>query len=273
VLPEYHLTSWCPENPAWVASCAESAATYLPRYQALARELNINIVPGTVIEAHPQSDATSGAAPPYLPDQQIHAGKPVELRNMAHFLAAGTGAISGSYQKKNLWHPERAHLTPGLAHESHTAFDTPLTHPDGRPVRAGMLVCWDLAFPEPFRALTADGAELVIVVSFWHLSDVDARAVALNPQCERAFLDAVTVARAYENTCPIVFVNSGGLSRVAMPILGALGTMEPQEEGLRVVDIDLDVARIAEENYKLRMDMKGAGWHYEHTLWKGGDKQ
>ena len=38
ILPEYHLTSWVPEHPDFLAASAASEA-YLPRYQALAREL------------------------------------------------------------------------------------------------------------------------------------------------------------------------------------------------------------------------------------------
>lgn len=29
-----------------------------------------------------------------------------------------------------------------------------------------MLICWDLAFPEAFRELIADGAEIVIIPTF-----------------------------------------------------------------------------------------------------------
>lgn len=55
MLPEYHLTSWKPELPGFVAACAESEK-YLERYRALARELNISIVPGTICEAHPATE-------------------------------------------------------------------------------------------------------------------------------------------------------------------------------------------------------------------------
>ena len=45
VLPEYYLTSWVPSDPGFAASYLE-AESYLPRYQALAKDLNIHIVPG-----------------------------------------------------------------------------------------------------------------------------------------------------------------------------------------------------------------------------------
>lgn len=79
ILPEYHLTSWVPQHKDFVLACAESEK-FLPRYQALARELNISIVPGTICESHP---ATEHAPEPE--DERVREilhGK--ELRNMAH---------------------------------------------------------------------------------------------------------------------------------------------------------------------------------------------
>lgn len=291
MLPEYHLTSWVPEHPDFIAACAASEA-YLPQYQALAREHNISIVPGTLCEAHPlTAHAPPAPAPVPVPaaaaaaaavDSRNEAAQETlyaqgkELRNMAHFIAAGTGALAGSYQKKNLWHPERPHLSPGR-HEPHAAFDTPLVLGDGvTPVRAGMLVCWDLAFPEAFRALIADGAQLVIIPSFWLVTDLDEVGLALNPDSEKVFLDAAVVSRAFENTACVVFCNKGGCSQVAMPIQGKLKVLTEgdsrelglDEDGVSYVEVDLDVLRIAEENYKVREDIKGKGWHYGYELAK-----
>lgn len=191
------------------------------------------------------------------------------------FIAAGTGDLAGSYQKKNLWHPERPHLSPGR-HEPHTAFDTPLRNADGSPVRAGLLVCWDLAFPEAFRALIADGAQLILIPSFWMITDMDEVGLALNPDSEKVFLDASVVSRAFENTACVALCNKGGCSQVAMPIQGKLKVLEEEgsrelgldEDGVSYVEVDLDVLRIAEENYKVRDDMKGKGWHYGYELVK-----
>lgn len=38
-------------------------------------------------------------------------------------------------------------------------FDTPIG-------KVGLLICWDLAFPEAFRELVAKGAEVVIIPTF-----------------------------------------------------------------------------------------------------------
>jgi predicted amidohydrolase len=250
ILPEFHLTSWVPEHPEFI-SASKKSNDYLSKYQDLAKELNINIVPGTICEVY-----------------QIPDSKDEELRNMTYFLAAGTGEICGSYQKKNLWHPERPHLTSS-SHTPHTAFDTPLKHADGRPVRAGLIICWDLAFPEAFKALVNDGADIILIPSYWFMSDGGEEGGDLNPESERIFLNCTLTARAFENTAAIVFCNAGGLSCVNMPILGPLGRIEVGEEKLEIVDMDLDVLRAAEEQYKIRMDMQSEGWHYKYGMNKG----
>ncbi|KAK4128076.1 carbon-nitrogen hydrolase [Parathielavia appendiculata] len=257
VLPEYHLTSWCPDHPDFVAACAESA-TYLPRYQALARELHINIVPGTICEVHDNdSDNDDGNK---------------EIRNMAYWIAATSGALIGSYQKRNLWHSERPHLTAGLSQPRHTAFDTPLTWADEeddggrRPIRAGMLICWDLAFPEAFRELVLDGAELVVVPSFWlcDRSELDEDRLRMNPDCEQLFTNSVLVTRAFENECVVVYCNAGGLSQVTAPVYGCVGGpgLGLNEETMGVVEVDFGAVKVLEREYKVRKDLNGEGWHY-----------
>ncbi|KAI1484708.1 putative hydrolase, carbon-nitrogen family [Biscogniauxia mediterranea] len=248
VLPEYHLTSWVPDEPGFKASCAESAA-YLQKYQDLAKELGVCIVPGTIIETEGES-----------------------LVNMAYFISSD-GAVAGRYQKKNLWHPERRHLVSS-AHAPHRAFDTPLG-------RVGLLICWDLAFPEAFRELVADGAQIVCVPTFWTLRDVSDEGFALNPEGEALFVNSTMVSRAFENTCAVVLANAGGppekgeatnfagQSQLALPHVGALGRLG-RAEGVSLVDLDMDVLRIAEGNYKVREDMKAEGWHYAYTQIRDG---
>ncbi|KAI0906039.1 carbon-nitrogen hydrolase [Ustulina deusta] len=243
VLPEYHLTSWVPDQPGFKDSCADSLK-YLQGYQAVAKELGVSIVPGTIIE----SDGDS-------------------LQNVAYFISSN-GEIAARYQKKNLWHPERCHLAPS-AHEPHRAFDTPLG-------RVGLLICWDLAFPEAFRELIADGAQIICLPAFWTMRDISDEGYALNPDGEALFLNSTIVARAFENTCAVVFVNAGGppgkgeetnfagLSQVGVPHLGALGQLG-RAEGMSIVDLDMNVLRVAEENYKVREDMQAEGWHYAYT--------
>ena len=78
-------------------------------------------------------------------------------------------------------------------------------------------------------------------------------------------------ARCYESTCAIVFANAAGpadtflgLSRVVLPGLGCLGTMSAEQEGCLVVELDIDIVRLAEENYRVRRDITSESWHYSY---------
>jgi len=187
---------------------------------------------------------------------------------VATFIASD-GSILGQYQKKNLWHPERPHLTSSN-HDPHVAFDTPLG-------KVGMLICWDLAFPEAFRELIAAGAKIIIIPTFWTLNDCTPEGLRHNPRSEALFLESTIVSRCFENTCMVVFANAGGpvgketkgayagLSQVAVPFKGALGKLGG-EEAMSVVELDMQILEDAEENYKVREDMGREGWHYAYTL-------
>ncbi|ORX99216.1 carbon-nitrogen hydrolase [Clohesyomyces aquaticus] len=254
VLPEYHLTNWMPKDPGFIPLCRQWES-YLKRYQALAKELGICIVPGTIVESH---DGGGGAE------------EKDRLLNVAYFID-GEGEVRGKYVKKNLWGPERAHLT-GSGREDHPVFDTPFG-------KVGMLICWDLAFPEAFRELIAQGAKMIIVPTFWTLSDCNEAGLKLNPSAEALFLDSMLTARAFENTCAIVFANAGGppgrgyagLSQVTVPFVGALTRLGSCAEGMSVVEVDMQILEDAEENYQVRSDLARDDWHYDyrHSATKG----
>ena len=88
----------------------------------------------------------------------------------------------------------------------------------------------------------------------------------------------MVTARAYESTAAIIFVNAGGapgatkpgtyagLSQVAVPFLGALGdaTKDSVEEGMSVVELDMQILEEAEANYKVREDIARSDWHYTY---------
>lgn len=247
VLPEYHLTGWVPESPDFSALAVEWEF-WIKEYQSLARELRINIVPGTTVQA-------------VIPDPLI-SKESVRLLNVSTFISS-TGEILGTYTKQNLWHPERPHLTPSSLPEPHTVISTPLG-----PI--GILICWDLAFPEAFRSLIRQGAKIIIIPAFWtnECSDEGRRR---NPNAEGLFLESALTTRAFENTCCVVFVNAGGkqedgmlgLSQVTMPFIGKVkGGFEGCEEGFRVVEVDMEILEEAERNYKVREDLSREDWHY-----------
>lgn len=230
---------------------------YLERYRALSAELQVDIVPGTICEVHPSSSSSSS-----LDGTKNDGG--IEIRNMTYLLSAPDGSVSGSYQKRNLWHPERPHLTAAPSSSAHRAFDSGLTwgsDDGGTPVKVGLLICWDAIFPESFRPLIMTGADIIVVPAFWLLDEdfgeetEEGRRRAR--EGERRMLDGLVVTRAYENTCTVVFCNAGGASQVAgAGVLKGGGMMGVEEEGVRAVEVDLGEDRRLEGRYKIRMDLK-----------------
>lgn len=239
VLPEYHLDEFFPSHDEIRKNCADWKK-YLDAYCALAKECGICIVPGSLGELH--EDDT--------------------IVNATYFID-NWGTIRGRYVKKNLWHPERPYVKGSKNDSRHVAFDTPLG-------KIGLLICWDLAFPEAFRELIMQGAKMIIVPAFWKYTDAGDAGMKRNPKSEREFIDAAVVSRAFENTCAVVFCNVGGpssegfagLSQVAVPFLGCLENFENSDEGMKLVTVDMDILDEAEEQYKVRQDIATSDWHY-----------
>ncbi|KAF4221653.1 hypothetical protein CNMCM6457_001804 [Aspergillus fumigatiaffinis] len=171
-----------------------------------------------------------------------------------------------SYVKKNLWGPtERAYLRSSKD-APHQVISTPLG-----PV--GLLVCWDLAFPEAWRELVSQGAKIIIVPTLWTRSGASEAGHRQNPSAPSLFLDSILTARTFENTCAVVFANAGGppgrnycgLSQINIPYAGPLVRLGTSAEGMGMATVDMAVLEDAEENYAIRSDLTEPSWHYRHT--------
>lgn len=227
--------------------------------------------PDTAQSSKTQEPTDPSASPAWVPP----AGQPAETGclNTAYFISH-TGEILGSYQKKNLWGPtERAHLSSS-GRQPHTVIDTPIG-------KIGLLICWDLAFPEAFRELISQGAEIIILPTFWTLSDASDAGLRHNPSSEAVFLDTMTTARAFENTCAVVMANCAGKpakpgkmpvylghSQICLPFVGPVAKLNGIGEGMIVADIDMTILEDAEANYQIRKDIAHEDWHYDyrHTV-------
>ncbi|GAB4441050.1 MAG: carbon-nitrogen family hydrolase [Anaerolineae bacterium] len=115
----------------------------------------------------------------------------------------------------------------------------------------GMMVGWDLAFPEVARSLCLDGAELLCVLANWESTEMDE-------------WNTFVRARAYENTCFVaacnrvgedVTVSFGGQSMIIGPrgeVYASLADHKDEKgaplDGYCVATFDLDdVRRFREE--------------------------
>lgn len=127
----------------------------------------------------------------------VHTGSFVEQDGNryynASYLISPEGEILAGYRKIHLFgynSKETEILTPG---EAVTVVETPLGN-------IGMATCFDLRFPELFRAMVDRGAEIFLVCSAWPY-----------PRLEHWLM--LNRVRAMENQCFLISANSVGTNR------------------------------------------------------------
>jgi predicted amidohydrolase len=159
------------------------------------------------------------------------------------------GDLIGQYHKIHLRGEERIAFRPGHKFD---VFETMFGN-------VGLMVGWDLAFPEVARSLVLEGAELLVVCANWEQPHADEWRVYL---LARAYENAVFVAAANrigEEPSYTFFGQSGIVGprgKVYARIAGEEG--EPAE-GYAVARIDLDeVRRHREETQVLQFRQPAA---------------
>jgi len=104
----------------------------------------------------------------------------------------GPEGLVGKYHKMYLpthsIFEEKRYFRPGY---QTAVFDTELG-------KLGFIICYDIYFPEVTRLSRLKGAELIVCIS-------------ASPGVRRTFFEALTVARAIENTAFLAFVNLAGI--------------------------------------------------------------
>lgn len=161
VLPETWNTGFFPQE---LAPCADDdGKTTKALCSALAKELHINIVAGSV--ANRRADGYYNTA--YVFDR--------------------SGNLVAEYDKTHLFTPSGEHNFFRMG--SRTCRFTL----EGIP--CGLIICYDIRFPELIRSLTVQGVDLLFVVSQW-------------PAKRAMHLDTLARARAIENQTFLALCNS-----------------------------------------------------------------
>lgn len=75
-------------------------------------------------------------------------------------------------------------------------------------IKMGLAICWDLILPEVFRKY-AKKVDLVVIPSFWGIGG-NALQAKYSFSLEKKYYTALGIARAYENSFALLFVNSVG---------------------------------------------------------------
>ncbi len=172
------------------------------------------------------------------------AGDPARPFNSALVFAAD-GALVGCYRKRHLFDVE---LPDGARYdESRTT-----TPGDGEVVldleglRCGLSICYDLRFPEHFRALVGAGAEVLLVTAaFTRTTGADHFSVLLR-------------ARAIENQCWVVAANQWGSHPGGRETFGHSCVIDPwghvvveAAEGVGTISAAIDLDRVHEVRRRL----------------------
>jgi len=140
----------------------------------------------------------------------------------------GPKGYIGKYRKMHLpthsVFEEKRYFRQGYQAE---AFETELG-------KLGLIICYDIFFPEVSRLIRLEGAQLIICIS-------------ASPAVRRTFFETLTVARAIENASFLAYVNLVGIedglqfwggSRLIGPNGKVIATAKYDEEDLVIGEID-----------------------------------
>jgi NAD+ synthase (glutamine-hydrolysing) len=138
-------------------------------------------------------------------------------------LISNDGEIAGRYDKLHLTGDDKHYFAAGVGAK---VFDI-------NGLKTGLLICYDVRFPEPFRYVREQGAELIVVIlnacgkETWKL-----------PVLEGAFR-----TRAAENSCFVAAANAAGplqmaVSRICDPLGLDLASANQDQEEMLFAEID-----------------------------------
>jgi len=165
LLPELWASGFDLKNSHKYASSLEEG--YFARMSSLAKEQKI-AVGGSLIEKYEDDFYNTFA------------------------LYEASGELITFYRKVHLFHL--------LKEEQYFKTGNQLAMVDTAWGKIGLAICYDLRFPEMFRAYGAGGAELILVVAEWAQRRIEHWSLLLQ-------------ARAVENQCFVAAVNKSGISQ------------------------------------------------------------
>jgi predicted amidohydrolase len=134
----------------------------------------------------------------------------------------------GKYRKLHLFLNEKDYFVPG---------DAGLTVFDIGSCKIGILICFDWIFPEVWRILAMKGADIICHPSNLVIPGLCQKAVSVHAVTNRVF---VVLANRIGAERDLAFT---GMSTIADPKSNVLVQASAAEEAVKVVDIDILLAR------------------------------
>ena len=212
VLPEKWSVLGTPEE---LASGAEPLdGRFIGWARELAAELGIDLIAGSVVEHVAGRSKRSNTS--------VHVGP--------------DGGIRAVYRKLHMFDVEVDGVTYAESRDEEPGDEIVVSElADG--TRVGLSICYDLRFPELYRALVAEGAEVLVVPAAFTLATT------------RDHWEVLVRARAIENQCYVIAPNqigthapgirSGGRSLIVDP-WGLVLASAPDSETPIVADLDFE---------------------------------
>ncbi|MDP3987136.1 MAG: carbon-nitrogen hydrolase family protein [Nanoarchaeota archaeon] len=203
------------------------------KIRGLAKKYKIDVVPGSFIQKEGR-----------------------KKYNTSYYIDS-KGDILSEYKKNHLWSTERKNLRPG---KRVSVFRTKYG-------MVGLILCWDMMFPEMFRKMIRKGAQIVICPSYWCYEDAG-KGRQYDLKAEEKLVDSLCVERAFEEEIAFVFCNASGKnkksnaketlvghSQITAPFKGVLKKLNHNREGMIIADVDLRLVDSAERSYGIRNDV------------------
>ncbi len=198
-------------------------------------------VPGPTVNLMAQRAAEFGV---YIAFGMVSKEKVESVLYNSAVLVGPDGEMVGSYNKVHLRGEERMAFREGFRLP---VFETEIGS-------VGLMLGWDLAFPEVARSLTLDGAEVVCVLANWESDHMEGWRTFVRA---RAMENAVYVAGA-NRVGEDVTLKFGGESMVVGPRGKTYATLAEEKdpesgeprEGYCVARVDLDEVRKCREEFQ-----------------------
>jgi predicted amidohydrolase len=212
VLPEKWSVLGTPEELASGAEPLEGR--FIDWARKLAAELGIDLIAGSVLEHVAGRTKRSNTS--------VHVGPDGEIKSV--------------YRKLHMFDVEVDGVTYAESRDEEPGDEVVVSElADG--TRVGLSICYDLRFPELYRTLVAEGAEVLVVPAAFTLATT------------RDHWQVLVRARAIENQCYVIAPNqigthapgirSGGRSLIVDP-WGVVLASAPDSETAIVADLDFE---------------------------------
>lgn len=160
------------------------------------------------------------------------------------FIIGKNGQLIGKYQKTHLFSPmlEKTYLTPGNTISTFTISELD-------DLRIGLAICYDLRFPELFRKMALEGAQIIFVPSEFPSPKIEVWEILLR-------------ARAIENQNFMIGVNRVGKGKSddffghSIVTNGAYIEFLGDYEEIKTITIDIDSLNSIRESLPLLKDRR-----------------